>query len=177
MNKTVLCQILLKMLKQYLYIGFTLGLANRVQFSEARSENGCEKQLVLVCKRVRIWRSGRHTPRPPRIPMSTPPNLGRCFFVSETRDRDLLLADWKGVRSVSKKLDHKKGLDKKNITLHVYHAFWYISLRSSVTIASDGEALLFLIVLSSRICEDRVLSFLNTTQLTFINCLFCILAI
>ena len=44
------------------------------------------------------------------------------------------------MRSVSKKLDHKKGLDKKNITLHVYHAFWYISVRSSVTIASGGEA-------------------------------------
>ena len=71
----------------------------------------------------------------------------------------------------------KKGLDKKNITLHVYRAFWYISLRSSVTIASDAEAKLFLAVLGSQICKDRVLSFRNTKQLRFINCLFCILAI
>ena len=63
----------------------------------------------------------------------------------------------------------KKGLDKKNITLHVYRAFWYISLRSSVTIASGAEAKLFLAVLGSQICKDRVLSFRNTKQLRFIN--------
>ena len=40
--------VLLKRLKQYMYIGFTLGLANQVQFSEARSENGWEKRRVLV---------------------------------------------------------------------------------------------------------------------------------
>ena len=37
---------------------------------EARSENGCGKLHFLVWNRVRIWRTGRHTP--PKIPRSTP---------------------------------------------------------------------------------------------------------
>ena len=83
------------------------------------------------------------------------------------------------MRGVSNKLDHKKRFDRKNITLHVYHVFWYISLRSSVAQASGVrcESLAVWAVLSSQICEDRVLSFLNTKQLTFIKYLFCVLAI
>ena len=48
----------------------------RVWVLEVWSENGCGKWHVLVWNRVRIWRTGRHTP--PRIARSTP-LLGREY--------------------------------------------------------------------------------------------------
>ena len=43
----------------------------RVWILEARSEKGCGKWHFLIWNRVRIWRTGRHTP--PIITKSTPP--------------------------------------------------------------------------------------------------------
>ena len=45
-----------------IFFGCCSNLSNEDNFLEARSENVCEKWHFLVRSRVRIWRTGRHTP-------------------------------------------------------------------------------------------------------------------